>query len=318
MLMAIVVAVFAFTASLVILIGQVIAGRSGMDQERFRSLFPTRGQAPAEQRATVTGRTDMMPTLTRFMKGRPFADRLLTDLSSAGLPIRPSEFVGIVAGSVLFFELLAMLIANSIIGYILFGTVGLAIPMMVLRHLRGKRRVAFERQIADALIMMASSLRSGFSLLRAMQMVAQEMPPPIAKEFERVVNEVNVGRPLDDALHSVVTRVQSYDFDLVVTAMLIQQQVGGNLADILDTIAATMRDRSRVMGEINALTAEGRISGVVLVALPIFLGFVISFLNPTYMYVLLHETLGHYLLGIAAGLQILGGLIIRRLLALDI
>ncbi len=317
MLVGIAVLVFIFTTSLVILIVQFVS-RSGVDPERFQNLFPTRDQVQAGQRVTGATRTDMMPTLTRYMKGRPMTERLVTDLSSAGLPIRPSEFIGIVAGSVLFFELLAMLLFKSILGYFTLGAVGLAIPLLVLRHLRGKRRVLFERQIADALIMMASSLRSGFSFLRALQMVAQEMPPPIAKEFERVVNEVNVGRPMEDALRSVVTRVQSYDFDLVVTAVLIQQQVGGNLADILDTIAATMRDRSRVIGEINALTAEGRISGIVLVALPIFLGVVMTLLNPTYMHVLIYETLGHILLGIAAGLQIVGGLIIRRLLVLDI
>lgn len=318
--MAVVIAllVFIITAAIVLAIAGPSPAGSGIGAGRMRDLFPSPDQNQSSQRTNSRPRTDMMPTITRFMKGRQFTGDLVTELSAAGLPIRPSEFIGIVGGSLVLSQILAMLLVNSVLGYLVFAIIGVGIPIWTLRHLQEKRRTAFNNQIADALLLMASSLRSGFSFMRGMQMVAQEMPPPIAKEFERVVNEVNVGRPMEDALRSVVARVQSYDFDLVVTAVLIQQQVGGNLADILDTIAATMRDRARVMGEVKALTAEGRISGVVLVMMPVFLGVVMEVLNPNYMAVLFRETLGHYLIGTAVVLQILGGLIIRKMLVLDI
>jgi tight adherence protein B len=167
-------------------------------------------------------------------------------------------------------------------------------------------------------MLMSSSLRSGFSFLRAMQMVAQEMPSPISQEFDRIIGEVKVGRPLEDALRGSVARIRSYDYDLAVTAVLIQHHVGGNLAEILETIAGTIRERIRIIGEMRALTAEGRISGIVLVLLPIVLAAILSTLNPVYMSVLIKETAGHYLIGLAVLFQIIGSLIIRRMLVLDI
>ncbi|MHB1190818.1 MAG: type II secretion system F family protein, partial [Armatimonadota bacterium] len=165
---------------------------------------------------------------------------------------------------------------------------------------------------------MASSLRSGFSLLRAIQIVAQEMPPPISKEFARAVAEVGVGRPMEDALRSVVRRMRSYDLDLAVTAIIIHLQVGGNLAEILETIARTIRERLKILGEMRALTAEGRISGAVLVALPIVMALVLVVLNPGYIGVLIEERLGHYLIAGAVAMQILGGLVIKNMLSVDV
>ncbi|MGB9587962.1 MAG: type II secretion system F family protein, partial [Armatimonadota bacterium] len=159
---------------------------------------------------------------------------------------------------------------------------------------------------------------SGFSFLRAMQMVSKEMQPPISKEFERAINEMNVGRPLEDALRGIATRVKSYDFDLVVTAVTIQHQVGGNLADVLEAIAATIRERLRIQGEIRALTAEGRISGIVLIALPIGLAILLTLLRPGYMGTLFQESIGRLMIAIAAVLQIVGALVIHRMLKVDI
>jgi tight adherence protein B len=161
--------------------------------------------------------------------------------------------------------------------------------------------------------MIASSLRSGFSLMRSMQMVSQEMPPPISEEFERVINEVNLGRPMEDALRESVSRVKSYDYDLMVTAILINQQVGGNLADILEIIAHTIRERLQIRGEMKALTAEGRISGVILVILPLVLAGLIAVLNPPYLLTLVTEPIGVYLIVTAVLLQIIGGLFIRKI-----
>jgi tight adherence protein B len=151
-----------------------------------------------------------------------------------------------------------------------------------------------------------------------MQMIAQEMPPPISQEFQRVLNETNVGRSLEDALKDVVARTQSYDFDLVVTAVLIQLSVGGNLADILESIGATIRERVQIMGEMRSLTVEGKLSGVILILLPIVLGIALSVANPTYMRVLIEDPLGKMMLGIGAMLQIAGGLVMRSMLKLDI
>lgn len=301
----------------ILLIGLMIAERPKSVGARLRELTSTEA-ASAPLSPSRIAREDAIPLLTRMLTGRRMTERMYVELSAAGLPIRPSEFVGILAGSVVLSQVFAWATAHTIVGHVVLGIIGVALPMTVVKSLQKKRRLAFDGQIVDALVTMSASFRSGFSLLRAMQMVAQEMPAPISKEFERVVNEVGVGRPLEDALRASVARVGSYDFDLVVTAVLIHLQVGGNLAEILETIADTIRERAKVMGEMRALTAEGRISGLVLVILPIALAVVLYAKRPEYMTSLINDPIGPGLIGTAAALQVVGVLIMRRMLTLDV
>lgn len=305
------------TTAVILLVGMLLT-RAPSTGDRLRDLTSPEVESKRIAPTFHAQRDDSMPTLSKVLSGRRFTERLYIELSAAGLPIRPSEFVGIIAGLVLLSQILAGLLFRHVLAHVILGLIAVAVPIVVLKSLQHKRRLAFDNQIVDALVMMASSLRSGFSFLRAMQMVAQEMPPPISKEFERVIAEVNVGRSMEDALRGVVARVSSYDFDLVVTAVLIQLQVGGNLADILDTIANTIRERMRIMGEMRALTAEGRVSGIVLVLLPIILGLVLLMIRPEYMSTLFKETIGQYMIAAAVVLQIIGGLIIKKMLVLDI
>ncbi|HET6455005.1 MAG TPA: type II secretion system F family protein [Armatimonadota bacterium] len=263
------------------------------------------------------GSQDHMPTITKLLSGREINDRLATAIAAAGLRLRPGEFVGIVAFSVVFFQIIALAIGKQIILNATAAVIAIGIPIVVLKMLQNKRRAAFELQLVDALMMIASSLRSGFSFLRGMQVVAQEMPEPISQEFERVINEVGVGRGMEEALRNMVARMNSYDLDLVVTAILIQLQVGGNLAEMLEIIAGTIRERLRIYGEMRVLTAEGRLSGWVLVAIPVFLGVVLTIVNRSYMSFLFEEPLGHYFIAGAVILQIIGGLAIKRMLVLD-
>ncbi|HEY3297776.1 MAG TPA: type II secretion system F family protein [Armatimonadota bacterium] len=306
---------FLVTVAVVTLVSMLIAVRSG--DRRIEELAKQSGSAFA-QTASPNPKADPMPTIAGMIRGRQFTEGLYQQLTSAGLLLRPSEFVGMAAGCIIFFAFLGIVILRTMLGFALLGLIGAIIPICYLAYAQKKRRSAFGAQIVDALMMIASSLRSGFSLLRAMQVVSQEMPAPISDEFQRAINEISIGRSVEDALKSMVARVKSYDLDLVVTAITIQTQVGGNLADILDTIAGTIRERVTIMNEMMALTAEGRISGVMLFLLPIFLGAILSFLNPVYMSVLLHEPIGHFLIGLAIVLQILGGWIIHRMLRLDI
>ncbi|MDH7480975.1 MAG: type II secretion system F family protein [Armatimonadota bacterium] len=309
---------FAATALVVILIGFAVTRESAEARTRLRQL--TTG--PKEERPSVefkapAEKRDMLPTVTRFLNARNLTERLYVELAAAGLPLRPSEFVGIVAASVLISQILGAIVARNLIVYFVFAILGASIPFFVVKVLQQKRRAMFDSQIVDALVLIASSIRSGFSFLRALQMVAQEMPPPISTEFERIISEVNVGRSMEDALRGSVQRVKSYDFDLVVTAVLIHLQIGGNLADILETIAETIRERMRIAGEIKTLTAEGRISGIALVLIPIFLAVVLTLINPSYMHTLFYEDIGRILLVVAAVFQLLGWLVIKRLLVLE-
>src|SRR5437588_681593 len=152
----------------------------------------------------------------------------------------------------------------------------------------------------------------------AIQVVGHEMPDPIAEEFRRAVAESNLGVPSEQALGRMVERVPSYDLDLVVTAVNIQLQVGGNLAQILDTIAATIRERVRNQREIAALTAEGKLSGWVCVGMPPIMCAIMTALNPEYMKPLFTESYGLMIIGVAVGLQLVGGLVIKKMLSIDV
>lgn len=297
----------------------ILAARAGTEGARLRQLVTAAPQkAPTAPGAPRAARLDTMPTVTKLIGAGRLTDRLIEELSQAGMVIRPSEFIGIVAGVVIISQIAAVLVFRTLLGHVLFGLIGVAIPVLVLLSRQQKRRAAFESQIPNALLLIASSLRSGFSFPRGMQMIAQEMPPPISQEFKRVLDETNVGRPLQDALGDVVKRVKSYDFDLVVTAVLIQLSVGGNLADVLETISATIRERVQIMGEMRSLTVEGKLSGIILLALPIFLGVALSVMNPDYMRVLVEEPLGRLMLGFGVVFQVIGALVIKKMLVLDI
>jgi len=260
---------------------------------------------------------DNLPTVAKLLSSRGFADKLLMMLQRAGLKLRPSEFIGYIAGVSIVLVLLVSVIYPSFWAILTAMALGVFVPVVYIRVLQARRLAAFDRQLPDALTMISSAIRSGYSFLRAMQMVAEEMPVPISEEFQRALNEVNVGLPLDAALNRMVVRVQSYDLELVVTAVLVQQQIGGNLAEVLENISSTIRDRVRVEGELAALTAEGRLSGLILVIMPFVMAAIIWSLNPDYLRILIIEPWGKWLIIGGLTLQGIGALIIKRMLILD-
>ena len=160
---------------------------------------------------------------------------------------------------------------------------GLFIPRFVVRYLQGQRLRKFNDQLPDALNLMVNSLRSGFSALQAMEAISQELPAPISDEFRRVVQEMQLGVPMEGALENLQRRIVSDDLDLAVTAINIQREVGGNLAEILDTISYTIRERIRMLGEVRATTAQVTFSGRFLALMPLILSVILWALNRDYM-----------------------------------
>ena len=167
-------------------------------------------------------------------------------------------------------------------------------------------------------MMVANAMRAGFSFLQAMDLISKEMEPPISDEFRHVMRDINLGATVERALDDMDKRVGSPDFSLVVTAVLIQQQVGGDLAHILDTISETIQDRIRIRREVRTLTAQGRMSGWVLAALPVVTGLLISAISPGYMDPLLTNRVGHIAIAIAIVLEIIGFFIIQRIVNIDV
>jgi tight adherence protein B len=249
--------------------------------------------------------------LTRNDRG----SRLNLALARAGLAVRPSEFVVIAATATFAVFAGALLLGNLLIALVLGGLVPV-VCRAGITHLGRRRSERFADQLEQTLPLMAGSLRAGFGVMQAFDAVARESESPTADEFHRVVVESRLGRDLDDTLGSMAERVNSEDFDWVVQAIEIHRQVGGDLAEVLDNVYATIRDRNRIRRQIKALSAEGRLSALILFVLPFVMFGVIAVLNPDYLGELTGHTIGYVMLAVAGGMLTVGGLWLRRIVRL--
>lgn len=222
--------------------------------------------------------------IDRTMVNRGFFPKIKGRLAKADLKLRVSEYLLLMALSAAGFGVAAFFLtsSNPIIGVV--GVVfGFFVPGMYVNFAARKRMRAFDNQLSDTLNLWVNALRSGYSILQGMEAIATELPKPVSVEFERVVQEVRLGLSVPQALNNMLRRVPSEDLDLVITAVMIQREVGGNLAEVLDTISFTIRERVRIKGEIRTLTAQGRLSGWIISFLPLALGFILFIINPEYM-----------------------------------
>lgn len=236
----------------------------------------------------------------------------------AGLPLLGSEFLAISAGgALLVFVIFALATRNPVTG-LLALLLFLAADFVLVQRRITKRLNNFQRQLADCLSLVANSLRAGFSFLQTMEIISREMEPPMSTEFERVMRDTSLGKSLDEALHDMDERVGSADFSLVVTAVLIQQQVGGNLATILDTIRSTITERIRIRREVNTLTAQGKMSGIVLACIPVALALFFYISSPEYLTPLLTTDIGKIAIIGTVFLVIVGFIIIRKIVDIKV
>lgn len=202
--------------------------------------------------------------------------------------------------------------------YPLGALIGGALPLTWLLLRRRRRLKIFGQQLPDALELIGRALRSGHSLASGLHLVVEEMPAPISTEFGLAYEEQNLGVPIEDALKDMLRRIPSMDLRFFVTAVSIQRQAGGDLAEILDKLGYIIRERFKIMGQVQALTGEGRISGVVLLALPIALFFAVYYLNEDYVMLLFEEELGRKMIAFAAVMQIFGAVAIKKIIAIKI
>lgn len=247
-----------------------------------------------------------------------WSERLDRELIRGDIPLRGGEFLVLQGFLTVLFCVIGFLVSQSVFGGVLVAILGAVLPQLWLNSAQKRKRRQFNYQLADALLVLANSLRSGFSLLQAMEMVSQEMPNPISGEFQITLREMTFGTATETALIHLSERVDSDVLDLLVTAMLIQRQAGGNLAEILQNIHETIQDRLRIQQEIKTLTAQGRISGYIISALPFGIALVLSLVNPSYLSVLFTSQIGWAML--AGGLisQLIGFIIIRKIITIEI
>jgi tight adherence protein B len=252
------------------------------------------------------------------ISGRTFAASLQTELARANLRLTVGEFLIVQVGVALAFGALAWIVSGALFVGSLFGALGWFVPKIWLGRRQAARLKAFNNQLADTIALMSNSLRSGLSLVQSMEMISREAEPPISEEFQRVVREIGLGVGPQDALLHLVRRVNSDDLELMVTAILVQFEIGGNLSRILDSIASTIRERVKLHGEIRTMSAQGRMAGYVLSGLPVAIGGLLMLIAPSYMGALF--TPGPWLVLPVAALMgiIMGSLIIRKLVAIEV
>lgn len=227
---------------------------------------------------------DVADRLDKALSNRSFFEKLRERIARADVKLRVTEYmgltvvssIGVVAAVYFFFD------GNKIL-MIVGALVGLQIPRWYIGSAASRRMNKFNEQLGDTLNLWVNALRSGYSVLQGMETIATELPPPVSKEFERVVQEVRLGLSVEQALANMFRRVPSEDLDLVITAVNIQREVGGNLAEVLDNISFTIRERVRIKGEIRTLTAQGRVSAWIISLLPVALGLLLYAINPDYV-----------------------------------
>ncbi|MBQ3336544.1 MAG: type II secretion system F family protein [Selenomonadaceae bacterium] len=247
-----------------------------------------------------------------------FFAKLNVTLRRAGLPLLGSEFVVAVALTSILGGLIVLAITlNSTAAVMTFAAI-VATEIFLLKRQVSKRRELFVNQLSDCLTTVANSLRAGFSFVQAMDLVSKEMEPPISDEFAHVMRDISYGMILDEALEDMDKRVGSYDFHLVVTAVLIQREIGGNLAHVLDSISQTITERIRMRREILTLTAQGRMSSWLVSLLPIFIAGAMLLISPTHFDETLASPIGRIALGVAAVMAITGFIVIRKIVAIKV
>ncbi len=305
----------------------LIMARGGSEADevaRRLSVFMGGGTQPAAPERPRTGSPlrDLLNAFTDavnpLLARGSYAGRLAEDLQKAGLRMKTSEWMLMVVG--------LGVAVGALIG-LRFGTVFAFIPGPIvlwilsgffLRFRQAHRTRAFEAQLGDTIMLLSNALKAGLSFAQAMSTVAKNGTPPISEEFARATREIALGIPVDEALQHMVERNKSEDFDLMVTAVQIQRSVGGNLAEILDTIAFTIRERVRIHGEIRTLTAQARMSGLIITLLPVGLGLFMFFLEPTYFSPMVNQTLGWVMLGLAIFSIMIGSALIQKIVRIRV
>ena len=244
-------------------------------------------------------------------------ERIARDLARADLKIKASEYIALYVIAISGMALIAFLIGGRLLASAFIGgVIGAFLPGFYVRRQKTRRLVRFNDQLPDMLNLVVNGLRAGYSTLQAMEAVSKELPSPISDEFRRVVQEMQLGIPMEKALDNLIRRIPSEDLDFVVTAINVQREVGGNLAEIMDVISYTIRERVRIKGEIRSLTAQAIYSGRALAIMPVGLLCILWFLNRSYVMEFFNkpnELCGGIALGIAAILIISGYFVMVRI-----
>lgn len=307
-------AVLPFAAAL-LLAAAIFLGARGVDEalagEHRRARARLDAIAGTDGHAGHGGGTSPVRR-ARSHRGGRLGERLRSDLRRAGLAWTITDYVAIIAIAAAVAALLTAVLTAAAPLAACAAAGGGALPWLAVRRRATARAARLNAEVVGAIELLASSLRSGFGFMQSLELAAREQPEPIAGELRQALREVDLGVSVDEALERLVARTRDDDLELVISAVLIQRRVGGDLGEVLGNIARMIRDRIRIRGEINTLTAQARLSALILGLLPIGLGALLTAMQPAQMAVLVDEPIGRLLLAGAATLEVIGFVLVRR------
>ncbi|WP_051280701.1 type II secretion system F family protein [Anaerovorax odorimutans] len=238
-------------------------------------------------------------------------------LAMSGIKLRASEFIYVWI-STTFLPIIIISFSNAnIITAMGLSIIGFIIPPLLVQRGRKKRQTEFNKQLGESLVVMSNCIKAGFTFQQAMESISNDMQPPISTEFGNALREMRFGVTKNEALHHMVNRVQNNDLDLLVSAVMTSDQVGGNLSDILDTISDTIKDRIRIKQEIRVLTAQGRMSGIIIGLLPMFIILLLMIMNPDYFMSFFEAPIGKIMLCVSISMEIIGFIIINKIVNIE-
>ena len=314
-----------FLFALFLVLGAYLFATHGSDAKRARMQKRVSEallhSAHSEDVEIILARNELMseiPWLNRSLVRLQAAMQLKRMLDQADLHITPSRLVMFSAMAGMLAAMAAMVVSGSLVLTFIGGLAAAALPFAHVWWTRKKRFDQFLELLPDALDLVSRALSAGHAFSEALHMVSTEMPEPISTEFRKTYEEQNLGLSLKLALENLTQRIPLLDLHMCVTAVMIQKETGGNLAEILEKVAYTIRERFRIMGDLKTLTTSSRMSAWLLCALPIFVALVITVMNPEYMSILWKDSRGHYLIAIAMFMQVTGMLIVRKILDIKI
>jgi len=292
-------------------------------EQRIQALAQAPREADLEARGLLTRSGSTFPFLRNLTAGDGgWAVRTALDLQRAGLTLKVSEYLLIrLLLGVLVAILVLLISGGSPIGILIalgMGMVFFWLPTWLLRSLVSKRQNALSSQLVETLQLISNALRSGFAFTQAIELASKQVDPPMQDELSYFLRDNSLGAPVEDSLHAMVERTGSLDLDMMVTTILVQRTTGGNLSEILDNVAETIRERYRLQGEMRALTASQRLTGLILSIYPLLLLGVFFVIAPSVMNVLVTEEIGIVLLVIALALQAIGAFTIQRITNLEV
>lgn len=266
---------------LLLIVGVVFAITSerSLVEERLGRFLEDEKQEPQREK----GSSAVTDWLNRRVAKSSLGDRVQRELARADLKFKVAEYFALIFMATVVVGFAAYLLQPSSISAIIGGVIGFFAPRFYVKRQQAVRLQKFDDQLGDMLNLMVNGLRAGYSTMQAMEAISRELPTPISDEFHRVVQEMQIGIPMEKALDNLLRRIPSDDLDFVVTAINVQREVGGNLSEILDTISFTIRERVRIKGEIRVMTSSVRASGTLLALIPLFLALALWFIAPEYM-----------------------------------